>query len=95
MDNPQELAVRINRAALEAAKAALGDDYHEETSWAVYVIAIVVAVVVYLMLQKMQPAFVMVDKGNGFKEFDKTRGLIVSAIAGLIVILVKHFMACN
>jgi hypothetical protein len=90
-----ETIKRINRTALDEAKAALGEhgSFSESTfdnnQMLVYFFALAVAVVVYFLLQKFQPNFVT-STVNGVKSFDSTRAVISSIIAGLLVILLFH-----
>lgn len=82
---------RVNREALRAAKEAEGSSSGlDNTQLMMYGIAIAVAVLSYFLLQQYQPAFVMVAQ-NGQKTFDMTRAIIISVVAGLLVILCYHF----
>ena len=92
-----ETIKRINRDALKAAQEAAGETGSEyggnNNQMIMYLVAIAVAIGGYFLLKNYQPEFVMSVSGdNGTKQFDETRAMIASAIAGLVVILVYNLM---
>lgn len=91
-----ETIKRINREALEAAKAANG--HHSDsllglsldnTSLLVYGVAVLVGVVAYYLLHRYQP-MVVTRVENGLRVFDQTRAIIASVVAGLLVVLAHY-----
>ena len=85
-----ETIKRINRDALRAAQEAEGGSMKiDNNQMMMYAVAVAVAVAVYFLLQNYQPEFVM-STVNGQKQFDMTRAVIASVVAGLVVILGYH-----
>ena len=87
-----ETIKRINRDALRAAQESEGvvpDEGVDNRQMIMYAVAVGVAVLAYFLLQNYKPDFVM-STSNGQKEFDQTRAIIASVIAGLLVILGYH-----
>ena len=91
-----ETIKRINREALEAAKASNGSYSGsafglslDNTHLMVYALAAVVAGVCYYLLQQYQPELVTRVE-NGMRVFDQTRAIVASVVAGLLVVLAHY-----
>ena len=88
-----ETIKRINRDALRAAQESEGESVFSEKidnkQMIMYVVAVAVATAVYFLLQNYKPDIVM-STSNGQKNFDQTKAIIASVIAGLLVILCYH-----
>ena len=86
-----ETIKRINRDALRAAQESEGSENIDNKQMIVYAVAIGVAVLTYYLLHQYKPSIVMSTKDN-VKQLDQTRVIIASVVAGLLVLLVSHYM---
>lgn len=91
-----ETIKRINKEALETAKKSLGSHSGnnemvlDPMCCAVYVIAVIISVSSYFILQNVKPTFLMkkVEVNNEQQmEFDVLKAIILSIILGLLVLL--------
>ena len=85
---------RINRDALRAAQEAEGSyggsyGLGGNNQLLTYAVAVGVAALAYFLLQQYKPDFVLSTK-NGVKQFDMTRAVIASVVAGLLTLLAFH-----
>ena len=78
-----ETIKRINRDALRSAQSATGSAVSNQQLISVAVLA-GIAVAVYFALQSYQPEIVMSVGPSGEKQFDQTRALVLSAVAGVL-----------
>ncbi len=93
-----ETIKKINREALRRAQENEGgySDFGQANNQQLimYAVAVAIAVGTYFLLQNYKPDFVM-STVDGQKQFDQTRTLIASAVAGLLAIMGYQFLYKN
>lgn len=95
------MARKINAAALDDAYASQGyggnvyNFYgHKKHNFMIWILAIIVGVLVYFLLKKMQPDFVLTWR-YGLRVFSEMKAIVTAVLAGLAVLLVYYlFKKC-
>lgn len=82
----KQLIQKINREALSAAKAEVGDYSSDETQndLMVYAAAFAAAALTYYVLMNQYTPDIVMTTVNGVKKVDTTRVMVASAVVGVI-----------
>jgi hypothetical protein len=83
----------INQARAEKGLPPLNSQ-NDNNQMFMFLLAVVVAVASYFLLNHFKPGFVTVDS-KGKKQFDQARGVVASLVAGLLVLLVYYLCMNN